>query len=139
MGWTLLTLHRGDEQHGQNGERPCNDKDIASVGRERTYGLDPTCTFFFIALLRILYYTKMVRINGSINIYNIRCKSRKLLLVDFLRISRVVDGTGFEPVASAMPTLRSYQTDLPARSLRDHRHSIKEKLLSLMFDFCALV
>jgi hypothetical protein len=58
MGWTLLTLHRGDEQHGQNGERPCNDKDIASVGRERTYGLDPTCTFFFIALLLIVYYTK---------------------------------------------------------------------------------
>jgi hypothetical protein len=35
MGWTLLTLHRGYEQHGQNGERPCNDKDIASMDRER--------------------------------------------------------------------------------------------------------
>jgi hypothetical protein len=51
----------------------------------------------------------------------------------------VVDGTGFEPVASAMPTLRSYQTDLPARSLRDHRHNIKEKLLSLMFTLAVLV
>jgi hypothetical protein len=28
----------------------------------------------------------------------------------------VVDGAGFEPAASAMPTLRSYQTDLPAQS-----------------------
>ena len=26
----------------------------------------------------------------------------------------MVDGAGFEPAASAMPTLRSYQTDLPA-------------------------
>jgi post-segregation antitoxin (ccd killing protein) len=29
---------------------------------------------------------------------------------------RVVDGTGFEPAASAMPTLRSFQADLPALS-----------------------
>jgi hypothetical protein len=28
----------------------------------------------------------------------------------------MVDGAGFEPAASAMPTLRSYQTDLPAQS-----------------------
>jgi len=35
MGWTLQTLQRGDEKHGQNGERPRNDKDIASVDRER--------------------------------------------------------------------------------------------------------
>jgi len=31
----LLTLHRGYEQYGQNGERPYNDKDIVSMGRER--------------------------------------------------------------------------------------------------------
>jgi hypothetical protein len=35
MGWTLLTLHRGYEQHGQNGERSCGSKDIASMDRER--------------------------------------------------------------------------------------------------------
>ena len=35
MGWTLLTLHRGYEQCGQNGERPYNDKNIASMDRER--------------------------------------------------------------------------------------------------------
>jgi hypothetical protein len=35
MGWTLLTLHRGYEQHGQNGERPCGGKNIASMDRER--------------------------------------------------------------------------------------------------------
>ena len=28
----------------------------------------------------------------------------------------VVDGAGFGPAASAMPTLRSYQTDLPAQA-----------------------
>ena len=30
-----------------------------------------------------------------------------------------VDGAGFEPASSAMPTLRSYQTDLPAHTLRN--------------------
>jgi hypothetical protein len=35
MGWTLLTLHRGYEQHGQNGERSCCGKNIASMDRER--------------------------------------------------------------------------------------------------------
>src|SRR3990170_8753877 len=118
MGWTLLTLHRGDEQHGQNGERSCNDKDIASVGRERTYGLDPTCIFFFIALLLILYYSK----NGQNqrlykHIQQHKAKSESYSLVGFLRISCVVDGAGFEPAASAMPTLRSYQIDLPALGL----------------------
>jgi post-segregation antitoxin (ccd killing protein) len=34
----------------------------------------------------------------------------------FLKES-VVDGTGFEPAASAMPTLRSFQADLPAQTL----------------------
>jgi hypothetical protein len=34
----------------------------------------------------------------------------------------VVDGAGFEPAASAMPTLRSYQTDLPAQLL-GHTHT----------------
>ena len=29
----------------------------------------------------------------------------------------MVDGTGFEPAASAMPTLRSFQADLPARDI----------------------
>jgi hypothetical protein len=31
----------------------------------------------------------------------------------------MVDGAGFEPASSAMPTLRSYQTDLPAHILRN--------------------
>jgi post-segregation antitoxin (ccd killing protein) len=30
---------------------------------------------------------------------------------------RMVDGTGFEPATSAMPTPRSFQTDLPAQTL----------------------
>jgi hypothetical protein len=34
----------------------------------------------------------------------------------------VVDGAGFGPAASAMPTLRSYQTDLPAQ-LKGHTHT----------------
>jgi hypothetical protein len=34
-----------------------------------------------------------------------------------MRCGVVVDGAGFEPAASAMPTLRSYQTDLPAHRL----------------------
>ena len=39
-----------------------------------------------------------------------------------------VDGAGFEPAASAMPTLRSYQTDLPALAYAYHNG----KLLSIM-------
>ena len=31
-----------------------------------------------------------------------------------LRLMRIVDGAGFEPAASTMPTWRSYQADLPA-------------------------
>jgi hypothetical protein len=42
------------------------------------------------------------------------------ILLNLFCLSRtmdvVVDGAGFEPAASAMPTLRSYQTDLPAQS-----------------------
>jgi hypothetical protein len=34
-GWTLRALHRGCEQHGQNGERSCGGKNIASMDRER--------------------------------------------------------------------------------------------------------
>ena len=30
---------------------------------------------------------------------------------------RMVDGAGFEPATSTMPTWRSYQADLPAREL----------------------
>jgi post-segregation antitoxin (ccd killing protein) len=30
---------------------------------------------------------------------------------------RMVDGTGFEPATSAMPTPRSFQTDLPAQTV----------------------
>ena len=40
--------------------------------------------------------------------------------------AQVVDGAGFEPAASAMPTLRSFQADLPAHTL-----TIKGKLLSI--------
>ncbi len=32
-------------------------------------------------------------------------------------VKKMVDGTGFEPAASAMPTLRSFQADLPAQTL----------------------
>jgi hypothetical protein len=39
-----------------------------------------------------------------------------------------VDGTGFEPAASAMPTLRSFQADLPARDILNPAG----KLLSVM-------
>ena len=35
----------------------------------------------------------------------------------------VVDGAGFEPAASAMPTLRSYQADLPAHVDVDCTHT----------------
>jgi hypothetical protein len=31
--------------------------------------------------------------------------------------TRLVDRAGFEPATSAMPTLRSYQADLPAQSV----------------------
>ena len=37
-----------------------------------------------------------------------------------------VDGAGFEPAASAMPTLRSCQTDLPAQKLNVARKTIKD-------------
>jgi hypothetical protein len=40
----------------------------------------------------------------------------------------MVDGTGFEPAASAMPTLRSFQADLPARDILNPAG----KLLSVM-------
>jgi hypothetical protein len=39
-----------------------------------------------------------------------------------------VDGTGFEPAASAMPTLRSFQADLPAHDILNPAG----KLLSVM-------
>ena len=39
----------------------------------------------------------------------------------------LVDGTGFEPAASAMPTLRSFQADLPAHVTNPTRN-----LLSIM-------
>ena len=42
--------------------------------------------------------------------------------------SVVVDGTGFEPAASAMPTLRSFQADLPAHVILNRAG----KLLSVM-------
>ena len=50
---------------------------------------------------------------------------------DFIRNVRgsvVVDGTGFEPAASAMPTLRSFQADLPAHDILN----LTRKLLSVM-------
>jgi hypothetical protein len=40
----------------------------------------------------------------------------------------MVDGTGFEPATSAMPTLRSFQADLPARDILNPAG----KLLSVM-------
>jgi hypothetical protein len=40
----------------------------------------------------------------------------------------MVDGTGFEPVASAMPTLRSFQANLPAHDILNPA----EELLSVM-------
>jgi hypothetical protein len=40
----------------------------------------------------------------------------------------LVDGTGFEPAASAMPTLRSFQADLPAHNILN----LTGKLLSIM-------
>ncbi len=39
----------------------------------------------------------------------------------------MVDGAGFEPAASAMPTLRSFQADLPAHDTNPIRN-----LLSIM-------
>ena len=33
----------------------------------------------------------------------------------FVKENSMVDGAGFEPAASAMPTLRSFQADLPAQ------------------------
>jgi post-segregation antitoxin (ccd killing protein) len=38
---------------------------------------------------------------------------------------QVVDGTGFEPAASAMPTLRSFQADLPALSTNPYAKPFK--------------
>ena len=40
----------------------------------------------------------------------------------------MVDGAGFEPAASAMPTLRSFQADLPAHDILN----LTRKLLSVM-------
>ena len=40
----------------------------------------------------------------------------------------MVDGTGFEPAASAMPTLRSFQADIPAHDILNPAG----KLLSVM-------
>jgi hypothetical protein len=40
----------------------------------------------------------------------------------------MVDGTGFEPAASAMPTLRSFQADLPAHDFLTQTRT----LLSIM-------
>ncbi len=36
----------------------------------------------------------------------------------------VVDGAGFEPAASAMPTLRSFQADLPAHDTNPTRNHL---------------
>jgi len=41
----LAALHQGNEQRGQNGERPRSDKDVASMGRERKQGLDLAWNF----------------------------------------------------------------------------------------------
>ena len=37
---------------------------------------------------------------------------------------QVVDGAGFEPAASAMPTLRSFQADLPAHDTNPTRNHL---------------
>ena len=53
-----------------------------------------------------------------------RIKKIKILLISMLiitavylgdKVLRVVDGAGFEPATSAMPTPRSFQADLPAQ------------------------
>ena len=44
-------------------------------------------------------------------------KSSRFLSTGSFPKESVVDGTGFEPAASAMPTLRSFQADLPAQTL----------------------
>ena len=50
------------------------------------------------------------------------------LHIDEENVSSVVDGAGFEPAASAMPTLRSFQADLPAHDILN----LTRKLLSVM-------
>ena len=44
-------------------------------------------------------------------------KSSKFLSAGSFLKESVVDGAGFEPASSAMPTLRSFQADLPAQTL----------------------
>jgi hypothetical protein len=43
-------LHRGGELRGQNGERPCGDKEIVSVDREQYLGLRPNLHFILESL-----------------------------------------------------------------------------------------
>ena len=54
---------------------------------------------------------------------------------DTNRNNDVVDGEGFEPSTSAMPTLRSFQTDLPALSRHLHRALLTEFLRVLLSGF----
>ncbi len=44
------------------------------------------------------------------------CENALKLAIVRLQCKTVVDGAGFEPATSTMPTWRSYQADLPARS-----------------------
>ena len=55
------------------------------------------------------------RFDSQMGIKNMGIKTHDL--TSFSQID--VDGAGFEPASSAMPTLRSYQTDLPAHTLRN--------------------
>ncbi len=44
------------------------------------------------------------------------CENALKLAINRLQGKTLVDGAGFEPATSTMPTWRSYQADLPAQS-----------------------
>ena len=60
------------------------------------------------ALLSIIDYMAVQKINSSSD-FSLSTGSL------FPKEKLLVDGAGFEPAASTMPTWRSYQTDLPAQ------------------------
>ena len=76
------------------------DEDVIRKAKEIGLNISKTCENALKEAIRRLKGS-----NANINCGNSRFGSSE----------HVVDGAGFEPAASAMPTLRSFQADLPAQ------------------------
>ncbi len=91
------------------------------IERVRNYGLNIS-RVTENALLSILDFLETQNVEGS----------SEFLSTGSFQKESVVDGTGFEPAASTMPTWRSFQADLPAHD----SVSLKKLFLSLFILIC---